>query len=146
MSCEFGRSRRPQSDRYRRRVWWGGSRRGRGMPEPGLLESGSVWATGGRFWMHPQSPGVGEGAIPNGGFRGQLGHSPRFHEGLSCRNSCRSRLLLKTRWVYVNFIQLSVRTSAGMEISMSNANMHCVHSNNFLSIFLHPQQFTKTRS
>ena len=57
---------------------------------PGVRHSGperraSFDAAAGRRW------GQGEGAISEGGFRGQLGHSPRFHEGLSCRNkSCHS--------------------------------------------------------
>ena len=32
------------------------------MPEPGLLESGSVWATGGRVLMQPQAAEAGERA------------------------------------------------------------------------------------
>ena len=70
-------------------------------------------------------------------------HSRMTWERQPCRRSCRSRLLLNTRWVYVKFNQLSVRISAGMEIRMSNANMHCVHSSNFSSILLHPQQFIR---
>ena len=82
---------RPSSDRYRWRLRWGGSCRDLGMPVQGTPERVTLWATCGRVLMQPQAVVAGEGAISEGGFRGQLGHSPRFHEGLSCRNFGRSR-------------------------------------------------------
>jgi hypothetical protein len=59
---------------------------GWGMPRTGKGKRVLVCQRGGVFAPDAWSPGRGGGALPNGGFRGQLGHSPRFHEGLSCRN------------------------------------------------------------
>ena len=58
----------------------------------GTPERVTLWETGGASACSCAGQGVGgEGAITGGGMRGQLGHSPRFHKGLSCSISCRSR-------------------------------------------------------
>ena len=45
--------------RYRRRLWRRVSRRGWGMPMPGMAERGQVWAADGRFCHGRRVTGVG---------------------------------------------------------------------------------------
>ena len=48
------------------------------MPVEGTPERVTLWATGGRVLMQSCRPGAGEGKIPNGVLRGQLGLSRDF--------------------------------------------------------------------
>jgi hypothetical protein len=87
LSCVLGCPIRPLSDRYRRRVRSQGARRECGMPASGTSWSGPLWAGEVAFYLGRRvAGGGGEGAISGVASGGQLGHSPRFHEGLSCRN------------------------------------------------------------
>ena len=75
-SCGYGRPSRPSSDRYRRRVWWGGSRRECGMPAPG--KSWSVTLRAGEVAFHPGRTVTGAG---------ERGRFRTAASGLSCRSA-----------------------------------------------------------